>query len=127
MRKTVSLAALNGGRILLVRKNQTWILPGGKPADKESDAECLLRECREELPEAECKIIRYYSAFKERIPHKKGILEDKVYLGELSGNTEKISAEIQEAKWFFYRESHSYKLSEITKNILEYMKKKRYF
>jgi len=49
MRIAIGAAIIEDGKILLVRKRQSWILPGGKPEPKESDIECLCREVSEEL------------------------------------------------------------------------------
>lgn len=35
MRIAIGAAIINDGKILLVRKKQSWILPGGKPEQKE--------------------------------------------------------------------------------------------
>ena len=54
-RRVVGAAILQGGRVLGARRSAPaelaglWEFPGGKVEDEESDAEALVRECREEL------------------------------------------------------------------------------
>ena len=57
MRKAISGLVIRDEKLLLVRKNETWILPGGKPEKKESEIECLCREFKEELPSVEIEDI----------------------------------------------------------------------
>jgi ADP-ribose pyrophosphatase YjhB (NUDIX family) len=60
LRTAINAVIIEDGKILLVRKRQTWILPGGKPGINESDLECLCREIREELSGTQLDNIRYY-------------------------------------------------------------------
>ena len=50
MRKAISAAIVSNGRIIVVKKGDVWILPGGKPDGNETDQQCLTRELGEELP-----------------------------------------------------------------------------
>ena len=49
MRTAIGAAIINEGKLLIVRKKQSWILPGGKPEPGESDLDCLCREVGQEL------------------------------------------------------------------------------
>ena len=85
MRKAVNAAIIRKGRILLVRKLETWILPGGKPEGKETDIECLTRELGEELPTVQLRNPRFYKQFTGPTPHTEDTIEVSVYLADIKG------------------------------------------
>ena len=116
MRKIICVAAIQNGEILLVRKNGTLILPGGKPEGIESEHDCLVREFKEELPKMILKNLRFYdSGFSGITPHSKVIRIATVYVGNVSGELY-VGAEIDEAQWVVYPKLLP--LSEITKKII---------
>jgi len=98
VKKVVALATIEKGKILLVRKDGFWILPGGKVENNETDIECLFREFKEELPEVKVQEVKFYKEFQGISPIKKELMLLKVYLGKVTG---KIfpSAEIDKAVW----------------------------
>jgi 8-oxo-dGTP diphosphatase len=117
MRIAIDAAIINDGKILLVKKNETWILPGGKPEGNESEIECLCREVRQELSGTELSNINYYHDFEGITPNKKDILKAKVYFADIKGALGQPSAEISECKWIDY--PYKYNLSEITSKIID--------
>lgn len=116
MRKAICVATVEDDKILLVKKRDTWILPGGKPNINESDIDCLIREISEELPNIILSDIIFFDQFIGSTPFNK---EDKltayVYLAGSSGaiNT---AAEISEAVWT--NDPERFNLSDITKQIV---------
>ena len=120
MRVAIDAAIINDNKILLVRKRQSWILPGGKPNPNESDLECLCREVIEELSGTQLKNIRYYGDFEGKTPHTGDVLRAKVYFADIKGKLCQPSAEIEEYKWVNY--TTQYNLSEITSKILKSLK-----
>lgn len=124
MRKAINALVLEDKKILLVKKNQTWILLGGKPKDNESDIECLCREVREELSGTELKNIRYYGEFEGITPHKKDNLKAIVYFADIKGRLNIPSAEIKDFAWV--RDLKDYNVSDITSKIINNLKKDNY-
>ena len=124
MRFSISAVVIEDNKLLLVRKNQTWILPGGKPEGKESDIECLCRECKEELSGTLLKNISYYQNFQGKTPHKWDILETKVYFAQIDGKLNNASMEIGASEWV--NNFSDYKISEITLKVIESLKKDCY-
>ncbi|MEK6826455.1 MAG: NUDIX domain-containing protein [Nanoarchaeota archaeon] len=120
MRKVVVAAVIEDKKILLVRKRETWIIPGGKPESGEGDLECLIREFREELPGSELKVLRRYGSFEGKAPHKGDIVDVHVYLAEIR-NLDRASAEISEAK--FVNDPEAYNLAEPAMKIIKYLRK----
>lgn len=119
MRKAIDLLVILDSRILLARKGDVWILPGGKPEAGESDLECLYREGREELGTG-VFAENFYKSFKGRAPHKKDILQADVYFCSLM-NYENLfprkGDSIKEIK--FVSNPFDYNLSEITRGVVD--------
>lgn len=98
MKTAICVVIIEDGKILLCRKQQTWILPGGKPKPNEDDMKCLLREMEEELPDIRLENIKYFGNFQGIAPHKGYQLTAIVYIAEASGDI-RPSAEIDQAMW----------------------------
>ena len=126
MKKAIDGVAIKDRKILLVRKRQAWILPGGKPKKDESDIECLSREISEEILGTKFQIKDYYGSFTGETPHKKYILTAKVYFIDVSevGNP---AREIAEVRWFSRDETNEYNISDITKKVICQLKEDNYF
>ncbi|MBI2668548.1 NUDIX domain-containing protein [Candidatus Woesearchaeota archaeon] len=117
MRIAIGAAIIDEGRILLVRKKQSWILPGGKPEPHESDIECLCREVGEELSGTQLEHIQYYGDFEGVAPHQGDILKVKVYFADVKGQLYRPAAEITACDWA--DNPSKYNLSDITSKIVD--------
>ena len=126
MKKGIYLAEINEERLLLVRKKDIWILPGGKLENGESDSDCLFRELKEELSvsKQQFRIYNFYKSFIGRTPFSNALLEAKVYFGRLRDGLIKPNNEINDVK--FIRNFKNYKISEITNKIINSLKKDKY-
>ena len=122
MGRAINIAIIENKKILLVKKVDVWILPGGKPIWNKSDYGCLVREIAEELG---VKIIikDYYSSFIGKTPHKGNVLEARVYFGNLIGDINP-SGEISDAR--FVDNLSDYSISDITKRIINSLKRDYY-
>ncbi|OGM92713.1 hypothetical protein A2372_00760 [Candidatus Wolfebacteria bacterium RIFOXYB1_FULL_54_12] len=120
-RIAINVLAIRDNEILLVKKNETWILPGGKPMEGESEMDCLQREIKEELPLVEVSNIRYFNDFVGITPHKGDMLRAKVYWGDVKGEI-KPNAEINSAQWVKREKMEEYALSDITQKIVNALK-----
>lgn len=124
MRTAIGAAIIDERKILLVRKRQSWILPGGKPEPGESDIECLCREVSEELSGTQLDNIRYYADFEGKTPHTGDILRAKVYFADIKGKLCQPAAEIAEYNWI--ENPSQYNLSDITSKIVDSLTKDGY-
>lgn len=123
MRKAICAAIIRGGKILLVQKEDFWILPGGKPEFEESDEGCLVREVAEELSGAALENIKYFGSFVGKTPRKGDQLRAEVFLADISGKA-LPSAEIHQAVWI--ANPKQYNLSDITEKIVEELFSREY-
>jgi len=123
MRIAISAAIIEDKNILIVRKKDTWILPGGKPELDESDVNCLIREFSEELPYLKIYNFEYFNSFTGTTPYKNDELCAKIYFAETFGKITP-SAEISEA--IFTKDPEKYNLSDITKKAIIALKEMGY-
>ncbi len=116
MRKVVSVAVIRDKKILLVKKKETWILPGGKPEEGERDIDCLFREIKEELPGITLLNLSYYGSFSGKSPNKRIPIFSEVYLSKKIKGIVFPSAEITKAEWTNFPEK--YNLSDIAHKVV---------
>jgi len=124
MREAIGAAIIEGGKILLVKKKNSWILPGGKANFGESDIDCLEREIFEELSGTKLENITYYKDFFGLSPHFGDIIKVKVYFAKIKGDLYKPSLEISASEWT--KDLNKYNLSDVTSKIIESLKTDKY-
>jgi ADP-ribose pyrophosphatase YjhB (NUDIX family) len=113
----VSAFAAQGGRVLLVRKNDVWLFPGGKLGPDETYGEGLFRICEEKLPKVDVHIIAHLGSEAGETPFSKQQVLVIVYQCEITGDITP-AAEIAEVKWATLFDAFLLKLSPITRQIL---------
>jgi len=121
----VGLAALDGERLLVVRKrgDTLFILPGGKPEGTESDLQTLSRELREELGCA-VSLPSYAGVFSNRAAGvDNAAVVVRLYCGELLGAPQPL-AEIEELAWVNIRRPRLPLAPSILKGILPHLRKR---
>lgn len=119
MTEVISIISIFCGKILLVKKGDFWILPGGKIREKESHEKCILRELSQELPGSTLiGDLRYFGKFSGISPISRKPITVKCYLGNIRGDISP-AMEISDATWTIKESVFSYNLSEITKNIIK--------
>ena len=124
MRTAINAAVIQDRSVLIVRKKEIWILPGGKPNPGETDLECLIREASEELSGTQFVGFTWYGRFEGQTPHTGDILCAQVYFAMILGKLQPPSAEIKETYWFKREDQH--RLSEITTKIIDSLKNDSY-
>lgn len=124
MKKGVYAAIIKNQRLLLVRDESRWLLPGGKIEPNESQLETLCRETQEELAGTQLRNIRYFGEFRGKTPRSNKDIATFVYLAEIKGELLGHSNEILETRWIEY--DTYLQLSDITRNVLNELKKKEY-
>jgi ADP-ribose pyrophosphatase YjhB (NUDIX family) len=113
-------------RILLVKKRDTWIIPGGKIQESEEEITCLQREFKKELPNIEIFIKGFYKSFNGITPFSKSEVLVKVFFIGTIGDDISPSAEILDSKFLKKEELEFIKISDVTKDILNNLEKDGY-
>ena len=131
MVRVINALVIEDRKVLLCKKKEIWILPGGKKESGESDLECLAREISEELPGTELDLdsAEIYGYFNGISPHRKQPIEVSVYLTERKVKNElKTFAEITEARFFCYDEMvGNDSIMGETRKIIERLRRENYF
>jgi len=135
MQRVINTAIISNKELILLRKQvnekSSWILPGGKPRERESDILCINRELSEELPLLKLDgIFLYINSFEGISPNQKSPLRVEVYRHQGTTNRDLTPSSnpeepIKEARFFDYDSLCGIALSETTRKIVSYLK--RYF
>ena len=123
MRESINVAIIKDTKILLVKKEKSWLLPGGKPNPDESDIECLCREVYEELSGTLLKDIEFYGEFIGKT-HTEERFKTKVYFANIKGKLKDPSAEISESEWV--QDTNKYDLSDMNLKVIKSLIKDGY-
>ncbi len=126
MRVAIGAVVIRENSLLIVKKRNSWILPGGKIEEGESDLECLSREVGEELSGTKICNEIFYGEFEGRTPHRGDILKSRVYFAGIDGPLRDVYERdsISEVRWV--ENFERYNLSKITSKIVDSLKKDRY-
>ena len=111
--KVVCLIALKNNKLLLIKKQNVWILPGGNQVEGEDEIKCLERNLVEQLPCLKLNGPNFFGGFFGKSAFGDYNLEALAYRSEISG--EAISGENFSSGWFSSEELDGIKISEITK------------
>jgi 8-oxo-dGTP diphosphatase len=104
-------------KILLTRKRDKFIIPGGKRQGPETDVSCITRELEEELGVKTIKISPFGS-FEDDAALDPGLtIKMDVYFAEIDG-IPKAMTEIEEILWFDSSMKGKYKLGSIVEKFV---------
>ncbi len=94
----IGAAIIKDRKLLVCRKKDLWISPGGKVELGETDEECLRRELMEEI-QVEVKSFKFLGKYQDRfIPDPSKMIIIDYYIVEIIGNPV-ASKEIDEIKF----------------------------
>ncbi len=108
------------GMILLIKRGDYWILPGGEIEQGEDEMKCLDEVVSREMNDQVSGIFRKLAkTVTGPSPVRPGDVEVSIYVGDIS--SEKMS-DVKDcnAHWFSRKSVSSLRLSNITKEILDY-------
>jgi ADP-ribose pyrophosphatase YjhB (NUDIX family) len=108
------------GMILLTKRGNFWILPGGEIEPGGDEMKCLEEVVAKEMNDRIATVFRKLEkTIKGPSPVRPGDVEVSVYVGDIS--SEKMSSVRDcNAHWFRRESIPALRLSNITKEILEY-------
>ena len=118
--KVVDIIVERKGMILLTKRGDFWILPGGEIEPGEDEMQCLEEVVAREMNDKVASVFRKLEkTIKGPSPVRAGDVEVSVYVGDVS--SAKMS-DIRDcnAHWFSRESIRAIRLSNITKDVLEY-------
>jgi 8-oxo-dGTP pyrophosphatase MutT (NUDIX family) len=102
----IALLVIRDKRVLMARNKdrEFFYMPGGKRDDGETDVQCLVRECREELGiEVDPKTAHLYGVYSAFAYADKPCARLTIYQANFSG-TPTPSSEVEELGWIGYED-----------------------
>ena len=118
--KVVDIIVERKGKILLTKRGDFWILPGGEIEPGENEMQCLAEVVSREMKDQVSSIFKKLEkTIKGPSPVRGGDVEVSVYVGDISS---KKMSEVKDcnAHWFSRESVPTLRLSNITKAVLEY-------
>ena len=118
--KVVDIIVERRGMILLTKRGDYWILPGGEVGSGEDELQCLEEVVSREMNDQVSSIFRKLEKpINGPSPVRGGDVEVAVYVGDISS---KKMSEVKDcnAHWFSRESIRAIRLSNITKAVLEY-------
>jgi hypothetical protein len=118
--KVVDIIVERKGMILLTKRGDYWILPGGEIEPGEDELQCLEQVVAKEMNDKVANIFhKLDKAITGPSPVRPGDVEVSIYVGDISSR--KMS-DIRDcnAHWFSKDSIKALRLSNITKDVLEY-------
>ena len=118
--RVVDIIVERKGMILLIKRGDYWILPGGEIEQGEDEMQCLEEVVAREMNDrVECIFRKLEKTIKGISPVRAGEVEVSIYVGDIS--SAKMSAVRDcNAHWFRRESISAIRLSNITKDVLEY-------
>ncbi len=117
--KVVDIIVERKGMILLIKRGDFWILPGGEIDPGEDEMQCLENVVAREMKDQVSSVFRKLEkTIKGPSPVRNGDVEVSVYVGDI--NSKKMS-DVKDcnAHWFSRESIRAIRLSNITKAVLE--------
>lgn len=118
--KVVDIIVERKGMILLIKRGDFWILPGGEVAPGEDEMACLEEVVAREMKD---RVAAVFKKLEKTVtgpsPVRGGDVEVAIYVGDIS--SEKMS-DVRDcnAHWFSRKSIEAIRLSNITKAVLDY-------
>lgn len=118
--KVVDIIVERRGKILLTKRGDFWILPGGEIEPGEDELKCLDEVVAREMQDQVSSIFhKLDQIIKGPSPVRDGDVEVSVYVGDIGS---KKMSDIRDcnAHWFSRESIETIRLSNITKAVLDY-------
>lgn len=118
--KVVDIIVERRGKILLTKRGDFWILPGGEVEPGEDEMQCLEEVVSREIKDQVASVFKKLEkTIKGGSPVRNGDVEVSIYVGDISS---KKMSDVRDcnAHWFSRESMPSIRLSNITKDVLKY-------
>ena len=118
--KVVDIIVERKGMILLIKRGDFWILPGGEIEPDADEMQCLEEVVSREMKDQVSTIFRKLErTIKGPSPVRNDDVEVSVYVGDI-GSKKMSDVKDCNAHWFRRESISAIRLSNITKDVLEY-------
>lgn len=118
--KVVDIIVERKGKILLTKRGEFWILPGGEIESGEDEMQCLEEVVSREMKDQVSSIFKKLGkTIKGSSPVRGGDVEVSIYVGDI-GSKKMSDVKDCNAHWFSRESMFAIRLSNITKDVLEY-------
>lgn len=118
--KVVDIIVERKGMILLTKRGDFWILPGGEIEPGEDEMQCLQDVVAREMKDQVATIFRKLEkTITGPSPVRDGDVEVSIYVGDI-GSKKMSDVRDCNAHWFSRESMRAIRLSNITKAVLEY-------
>lgn len=118
--KVVDIIVERKGMILLTKRGDFWILPGGEIEPGDDEMQCLEEVVAREMNDKVANVFRKLEkTIKGPSPVRPGDVEVSVYVGDIS-SAKRSDIKDCNAHWFSRESIRAIRLSNITKDVLEY-------
>jgi len=118
--KVVDIIVERKGKILLIKRGDFWIIPGGEMEPGEDEMQCLEGVVSREIKDQVSTVFRKLErTIKGPSPVRAGDVEVSLYVGDI-GSKKMSDVTDCNAHWFSRESLPSIRRSNITKDVLEY-------
>lgn len=118
--QVVDIIVERKGMILLIKRGDYWILPGGEIEPGDDELKCLEDVVAKEMNDRiECVFRKLEKTVTGKSPVRPGDVEVSIYVGDVS-STKMSDIKDCNAHWFSRGSMSALRLSNITKDILDY-------
>jgi ADP-ribose pyrophosphatase YjhB (NUDIX family) len=118
--KVVDIIVERKGMILLIKRGDFWLLPGGEIESGEDEMKCLEEVVAKEMNDQVASVFRKLEkTITGPSPVRPGDVEVSIYVGDISSAKMSDVTDCN-AHWFSRKSIEALRLSNITKDILEY-------
>lgn len=118
--KIVDIIVERKKMILLIKRGDFWILPGTEVGSGENELQCVEKVVAEEMNDQVASIFKKLNqTIKGVSPVRGGNVEVSVYVGDI-GSKKMSDVKDCNAHWFSRESMRAIRLSNITKDVLEY-------
>lgn len=118
--KVVDIIVERRGKILLTKRDDFWILPGGEIEPGESEMQCLEEVVAREIND---QVASVFKKLEKTVvgpsPVRGGDVEVTIYVGDI-GSKKMSDVRDCNAHWFSRESIATIRLSNITKDVLDY-------
>ena len=118
--KVVDIIVERRGKILLIKRGDYWLLPGGEIEPGDDEMQCLEEVVSREIKDQVSSIFsKLDKTVKGPSPVRNDDVEVSIYVGDIGSKKMSDVADCN-AHWFSRESLPSIRLSNITKDVLEY-------